>query len=185
MAVAVTYAESARHGVEQPSDDPRHLHEVEESVRHAQHFVMSAKLHIEELIRRQERAGSQRGGHTGPTILVVDDEPDLVHLVSFRLEREGYRVLSASDGKTGLTLALAHVPDLVILDVMMPGMNGHDVARALRADPATEAIPIVMLSAKGQAGEVAEGLQSGARAYLVKPFVPQELAARVAEALTG
>ncbi|HEX2173724.1 MAG TPA: response regulator [Dehalococcoidia bacterium] len=118
-------------------------------------------------------------------IVVADDEADIRRLIVFTLKRRGYQVLEASAGDAALDLIRRERPDLAVLDVMMPGLTGLEVAGALGADPATRSIPIVMLSAKGQSVEIEAGLASGARAYLVKPFAPQDLAARVAEILAG
>lgn len=116
-------------------------------------------------------------------ILVADDEPDIRHLIAVSLRRAGYIIDEVEDGETAIAQAKANLPDLLIVDVMMPGVSGHDVARQLADDPRTAAIPILMLSAMGQARDVDEGLASGARAYVVKPFSPRELAARVGEML--
>ena len=116
-------------------------------------------------------------------IVVADDEQDIRRLVSFTLRRRGYEVLEANAGDVALDLVRQERPQLAVLDVMMPGLTGTEVARALTDDPATAAIPIILLSAKGQATEVEAGLQSGARAYLVRPFSPGVLAAQVAELL--
>jgi DNA-binding response OmpR family regulator len=122
-------------------------------------------------------------------IVVADDEPDIRRLVSFTLRRRGYEVLEAENGEEALALVLAEQPHLVVLDVMMPRMTGHEVARALRARPETAEIPILMVSAKGQEVEVRDGLASGASGYLIKPFAPRDLADRVgallAERRTG
>lgn len=116
-------------------------------------------------------------------IVVADDEADIRRLVSFTLRRRGYTVLEASAGDAALDLIRRERPDLCVLDVMMPGLTGTEVARALTGDPATAGIPIIMLSAKGQAVEIELGLESGARAYLVKPFSPAALATQVADIL--
>lgn len=120
---------------------------------------------------------------TTARIVVADDEADIRRLTSFTLQRRGYAILEASAGDAALELIRRERPDLAVLDVMMPGLSGIEVAEAMAADPATAAIPIVMLSAKGQASEVQAGLASGARVYLVKPFSPRELAERVAATL--
>jgi DNA-binding response OmpR family regulator len=112
-------------------------------------------------------------------IVVADDEPDIRRLVSFTLRRRGYEVLEAENGEEALALVRAEQPDLVVLDVMMPRMTGHEVARALRSSPETAEIPILMVSAKGQEVEVRDGLASGASGYLIKPFAPRDLADRV------
>ena len=117
------------------------------------------------------------------TILIADDEPNIRQLVAFTLRRRGYIILEAGDGTTALEQIREQIPDLVILDVMMPGLTGIAVVQQLAAEPATAAIPVILLSAKGQGVEIEEGLASGARLYLVKPFSPRELAERVAEVL--
>lgn len=116
-------------------------------------------------------------------IVVADDEADIRRLIVFTLNRRGYTVLEASTGDTALELIRHERPDLAVLDVMMPGLTGLEVAAALKADPETRSIPIVILSAKGQASEIEAGYAAGARLYLLKPFAPQELASRVAELL--
>ncbi|MBI3964976.1 MAG: response regulator [Chloroflexi bacterium] len=116
-------------------------------------------------------------------IVVADDEADIRRLIAFTLRRRGYLVLEASSGDAALELIRAERPDLVVLDVMMPGLTGLEVAQALALDPTTAGIPVVMLSARGQVTEVEAGIASGARTYLVKPFIPQELAARIADIL--
>ena len=116
-------------------------------------------------------------------IVVADDEADIRRLVVFTLRRQGYTILEAGTGDAALALIRQEKPDLAVLDVMMPGLTGLEVAQALRSDPSTASIPVIMLSAKGQAAEVQAGLASGAGAYLVKPFNREELIGRVAEAL--
>ncbi len=118
-------------------------------------------------------------------IVVADDDPAIRNLVAFTLRRRGHTVLEAGDGMQALALVREALPDLIVLDVMMPGLDGLEVAGALARDAATAGIPILMLSAKGQAVEVRAGLASGAAAYLVKPFAPRDLAARVAELLAA
>lgn len=112
-------------------------------------------------------------------IVVADDEADIRRLIVFTLKRRGYTIFEATTGDSALDLIRAEHPDLAVLDVMMPGLSGIEVAQTLAADPATSSIPVIILSARGQAAEVAAGLSSGARVYMVKPFVPQELAAQV------
>ena len=113
------------------------------------------------------------------TVLVVDDEQDILDLVRFRLEHDGYRVLTASDGQTGLTLAQQERPDLCILDVMMPKLSGLEVLARLRADPATAATRVILLTARGQDTDVDRGFELGAQDYVTKPFSPKELRRRV------
>jgi len=112
-----------------------------------------------------------------PTILVVDDQPSVVRSVSVTLERWGdYDILEAADGETALALARQHHPDMVILDVMMPGMDGFQVLDALKADPATRDIAVLMITARDDAISMAHGLEHGADYYLPKPFQPREMA---------
>jgi two-component system, OmpR family, response regulator MtrA len=118
-------------------------------------------------------------------IVVADDEPDIRRLVAFALRRRGYEVAEAAAGDAALDLVRTEAPDLVVLDVMMPGMNGTEVARALGEDERTAGIPVLLLSARDQAAEIEEGMTSGARDYMVKPFAPPELAERVASLLTA
>ena len=114
-----------------------------------------------------------------PVVLVADDDDDIRDLVAFRLDRAGYEVLRAGDGQQALDLAKEHVPDLAVLDVMMPKLTGYDVTRALRADAATSRIPVILLTARVQEADVARGFEAGADDYVKKPFSPQELKARV------
>jgi len=119
-----------------------------------------------------------------PLVLVADDDEDIRSLVTFRLEKSGYRVLVACDGEEALALALEHTPDLAVLDVMMPKLDGYEVTRRLRKEDATRAMPIILLTARAQEADVARGFESGADDYLRKPFSPQELRARV-QAILG
>jgi DNA-binding response OmpR family regulator len=114
-----------------------------------------------------------------PLVLVADDDEDILGLVSFRLERSGYEVAAAKDGEEALRLARELSPALVVLDVMMPRLDGYEAARRLREDEATRGIPVILLTALAQEADVARGFESGADDYLRKPFSPQELAARV------
>ena len=113
------------------------------------------------------------------TILVIDDERDLIELVRYNLDKEGFDVLAASDGTSGLEIATKHKPDLVVLDLMMPGMDGLDVCRRMRADDRTRRIPVIMLTAKAGETDRIVGLEMGADDYVTKPFSPRELVARV------
>lgn len=112
-------------------------------------------------------------------ILVVDDEEDILELVRYNLDREGYTVCCAVSGEEALKAADADVPDLVILDLMLPGIDGLDVARRLRQNPSTKEVPIVMLTAKGEEADVVAGLELGADDYVTKPFSPRILIARM------
>jgi DNA-binding response OmpR family regulator len=113
------------------------------------------------------------------TVLVADDDEDILQLVAFRLERAGYTVVTAADGQQALAAAREHRPDLAVLDVMMPGLNGYEVTRALRGDPETAAIAVILLTARVQEADVSRGFEAGADDYLRKPFSPQELRSRV------
>jgi DNA-binding response OmpR family regulator len=112
-------------------------------------------------------------------VLVVEDEKDLVELISYNLSRNGFEVLSAYDGNTALEIAQREVPDLVLLDLMLPGIDGTEVARRLKADSRTAAVPIVMLTAKGEETDVVVGLTIGADDYVTKPFSMKILLARI------
>jgi two-component system, OmpR family, alkaline phosphatase synthesis response regulator PhoP len=112
-------------------------------------------------------------------ILVVEDEADIRNLVRYNLEQEGFAVVEAADGERGLELARTQRPHLVLLDLMLPGMNGLEVCRALRGDEKTAALPIVMLTAKATEVDKVLGLEIGADDYVTKPFSPRELLARV------
>ena len=111
------------------------------------------------------------------TILIVEDETNIVDILSFNLEREGYNTIEAYDGQTGLQLAREQNPDLILLDLMLPRMNGFDVCRQLRADGS--AIPIIMLTAREEEADKVLGLELGADDYITKPFAVRELMARV------
>jgi DNA-binding response OmpR family regulator len=119
-----------------------------------------------------------------PVVLAADDDEDILELVAFRLERSGYTVLRARDGEEALRVALEAKPDLAVLDVMMPKLDGFELTRRLRADSATSAMPIILLTARAQDADVQAGFDAGADDYLRKPFSPQELRARV-QAILG
>jgi len=112
-------------------------------------------------------------------VLIVEDEPDIRGLLVFHIEREGYQVVRSSDGADALRQVRARPPDLVLLDLMLPGMDGLEVCRRLRQDPATAPLPIVMLTAKGDEVDRVLGLELGADDYIVKPFSPKEVVARI------
>jgi DNA-binding response OmpR family regulator len=119
----------------------------------------------------------------GQTVLVADDDPDIQTLVVLRLERSGYRVLRASDGQEALDLALSELPDLAVLDITMPKLDGCEVTRTLRADARTADMPVILLTARVQDDDVVRGLEAGATDYVKKPFSPQELGARITSIL--
>ncbi len=112
-------------------------------------------------------------------ILVADDDPLIIRLLEHRLRHRGYDVISAPDGETALDLAIREKPDLILLDGMMPGLDGFEVLRRLKENPETIQIPVVMLTARNQEGDIVDGLTSGAADYMVKPFIPEELIARI------
>lgn len=113
------------------------------------------------------------------SLLIVEDEADIRELISFNLEMSGYDVIKAADGETGLNLARQHHPDLILLDLMLPGMDGLKVCRQLRADTETRKIPVMMLTAKGEEEDQITGFDAGADDYVTKPFSPRVLVARV------
>ena len=115
-------------------------------------------------------------------ILAVDDEPDVLRLVEIKLKKAGFEVLTARDGQEGLETAIAERPDVVLLDVMMPRMDGYTAAGRIKAELAPPPI-VIMLTAKGQEGDVIQGLSGGADDYIIKPFAPRELIARINVAL--
>jgi DNA-binding response OmpR family regulator len=110
------------------------------------------------------------------TILVVDDEPSIVEVVSLYLVREGFTVLTATDGESALSIAREHSPDLIVLDIMLPRRSGLEITRELRAD---RSVPIILLTARGDEADRIVGLELGADDYIVKPFSPREVVARV------
>ena len=114
-----------------------------------------------------------------PRIVVADDEVDVRELVAYRLSRSGYEVIEAQDGEQALRLALENPPDLAVLDVMMPKLDGYELTRRLRAEPATQRVPVILLTARAQEADVSQGFEAGADDYLRKPFNPDELLARV------
>lgn len=116
-------------------------------------------------------------------ILVVEDEAPIQELLQFNLERQRYRVKVADSGEAGLTLAQTFLPDLILLDILLPGADGLEVCKRLKADPITERIPIIMLTALSEEADIVTGLELGADDYVTKPFSPRVLIARVKAAL--
>jgi DNA-binding response OmpR family regulator len=112
-------------------------------------------------------------------VLVVDDEPDVVESISFRLGLENIECLAAGDGAEGLRIAQEQLPDLIVLDVMMPKLTGYKVARALKQDVRCRHIPIILLTARSQAGDRMLGVDSGANEYMTKPFDLDELTGKI------
>lgn len=116
-------------------------------------------------------------------ILIVDDEPNIVISLEFLMKREGFEVSVANDGEAALEKVAAVVPDLVLLDIMMPKKNGYEVCQHIRANPDWQNMKIIMLTAKGRDTEMAKGLAMGADAYLTKPFATKELVVQVKKML--
>ncbi len=118
-------------------------------------------------------------------VLIADDEPNILISLEFLMKREGWQVSVARDGNEALAAILSQKPDLVLLDVMMPGKTGFEVCQAARADESLAGMKILMLTAKGRDTDVAQGMGVGADAYMTKPFSTKELAAKVREMLAG
>lgn len=116
---------------------------------------------------------------SGRKILVIDDEPGIIEIVEANLEGDGFEVISASNGKEGLEKIKSEKPELVLLDVMMPEMDGWEVLRRVEQDPETAGMPIIMLTAKAADEDYIHGLEEGAIEYVTKPFYPQELVNRI------
>ena len=108
-------------------------------------------------------------------ILIIDDEPNIVISLEYLMKKEGFEVMVATDGEAALRVAATFLPDLILLDVMMPKKSGFEVCQALRADSALAAVKVIMLTAKGRESEVTKGLALGADAYITKPFSTKEL----------
>lgn len=118
-------------------------------------------------------------------ILIAEDERDIRDLIIFTLRFSGYEVVAASNGEEAIQLAQQEMPDLILLDVRMPRKTGYEACRAIKADEKTKNIPVIFLSAKGQESEIQAGLQAGAVEYLLKPFVPDQLTARIQAVLAA
>ena len=117
------------------------------------------------------------------TILVVDDEEDILELIRYNLAREGYQVAGAASGEEAVKAAKAVLPDLILLDLLLPGIDGLEVCRTLKGEARTRSIPIIMLTAKGEEADIVAGLELGADDYVTKPFSPRVLLARIRTAL--
>ena len=118
-----------------------------------------------------------------PKIVVIEDEVDILEVINYNLSKEGFDVCSALDGEEGLALIRKEVPDLVLLDLMLPGLDGIEICRTLKTDYSTRSIPIIMVTAKGEESDIVLGLGMGADDYVVKPFRPRELMARIRSVL--
>ena len=116
-------------------------------------------------------------------IVVIEDEVDILEVINYNLSKEGFDVCSALDGEEGLALIKKEVPDLVLLDLMLPGLDGIEICRKLKTDYSTRSIPIIMVTAKGEESDIVLGLGMGADDYMVKPFRPRELIARIRSVL--
>ena len=116
-------------------------------------------------------------------ILIIEDEPDIQELLSFNLDNNGYKVYTASNGEKGLEVARKEQPDLILLDLMLPGINGLDVCRIIKNDQDTSGVSIIMLTALGQEEDIIKGLETGADDYVTKPFSLQVLEARIKSVL--
>ncbi len=112
-------------------------------------------------------------------VLVIEDDKDILELITYNLEREGYEVTGVTTGEDGVDAARSDKPDLVLLDLMLPGIDGLEVCRRLKADPDTAHLPIVMVTAKGEESDIITGLELGADDYVTKPFSPKVLTARI------
>lgn len=112
-------------------------------------------------------------------VLIVEDEPDIAQLIQFHVEREGFETRIAPSGSQALSLVASHRPKLVILDIMLPDLDGLEVCRKLKRDPATSEIPIIMVTARGEESDIVVGLELGAEDYVTKPFSPRVLMARL------
>ncbi|HEC23886.1 MAG TPA: response regulator [Chloroflexi bacterium] len=118
-----------------------------------------------------------------PKILIAEDEPDIRDLLVFTLQYGGFEVIATSNGFDAIRLATSEQPDMILLDVRMPKMTGYEACKTLKNTPATADIPVVFLSAKGQEAEVQQGLETGAMDYILKPFAPDALIARIQKLL--
>ncbi|HMJ00169.1 MAG TPA: response regulator [Gaiellaceae bacterium] len=121
----------------------------------------------------------ERQSSARQVVLIADDDEDILELLSFRLERAGYEIVQARNGDEALRLALDLHPALAVLDVMMPGLDGFEVTRELRRNAATSATPVILLTARAQATDIARGMAAGADDYVRKPFDARDLADRV------
>lgn len=168
------------------------------SAKMVEEFGPAVEPYLEEIMRQaRELSGSgPSGGFTNPVkkwgrlcmsknVLIVDDEPNIVLSLKFLIAQEGYEVRTASNGEEALRALAERVPDLVLLDVMMPKPDGFEVCQTIRATPAWREIPVIMLTAKGRDVERQKGLAMGADDYITKPFATKDLVAKVQAFLQG
>ncbi|MBN2830759.1 MAG: response regulator [Candidatus Omnitrophica bacterium] len=113
------------------------------------------------------------------TVLIVEDEKDIAKMIDYNLKKEGYKTIIASDGEDAIDAAISKIPDLILLDLMLPGLGGLEVCKELKAERKTASIPVIMLTAKSQESDKIVGLELGADDYVTKPFSPRELVARI------
>lgn len=128
---------------------------------------------------KSRRASAKAPGTSRGHILVVEDEQDLQDLLKFNLEREGFEVTGVADGELALSVCRSHSPQLVLLDLMLPGRDGLEVCKTIKSDPELASTPVVMLTAKGEEADIVVGLELGADDYITKPFSPRVLVARL------
>src|ERR1700687_3364435 len=131
------------------------------------------------------RSSRTSGDETMALILIVDDSPTEVHVMQKALERHGYRTAVAADGAEGIRLARQMHPDLIFMDIVMPGVNGYQATRTLANDPETRLIPVIMVTSKSQETDRIWGMRQGAVDYLVKPVSPEQLVEKAQAALAG
>jgi len=129
--------------------------------------------------RNNEFKKTGKKNMTKETILIVDDEEDIIELIKYNLKNEGYSILTAQSGEQAIKIAKLSLPDLIVLDLMLPGIDGLEVTRYLRSAEQTRDMPIVMLTAKGEESDIITGLELGANDYISKPFSPKVLVARI------
>ncbi|HEB97272.1 MAG TPA: response regulator [Sedimenticola thiotaurini] len=129
--------------------------------------------------KRQSEPDAAVSGHAGARVLIVDDSPTELHLMRQILEKGGYQVLTAENGEAGVAEAVRSRPDVILMDVVMPGLNGFQATRQLSREPETAGIPIIMVTTKGQETDRAWGLRQGAREYVVKPVAADELLGKI------
>ncbi|TAL08860.1 MAG: response regulator transcription factor [Nitrospirae bacterium] len=137
------------------------------------HFAAGGSLDTPETLRYADTVAAAR------KILIIEDERDILDLVRHYLEKEGFRARTAADGTAGLAAVRQEHPDLIVLDLMLPGLDGLELCKKIRADPATALTPVIMLTAKAEESDKIVGLELGADDYLTKPFSPKELVARI------
>ncbi len=151
--------------------------------------IVGSEHYLDEAVHEGRAAQCDRDAHREMNgmalILIVDDSPTEVHVMQKALERHGYKTAAAADGAEGVRLAREMVPDLIFMDIVMPGMNGYQATRTLANDPKTRTIPIIMVTSKGQETDRIWGLRQGAIDYMVKPVSPDQLVAKAQATLAG